>query len=268
MSTTSYDMRPMSLGDIIDRTFSLYQANFALFAGVVAVLAIPQAVLNWALGAAGGPFATGSGKHVHFHGGAFLALFLSSVISLIFASLITAGLARAVSARYLGREMTISEAYAGVGAATLITLVVASILYGIAVGIGLILLIIPGIYIGVLFAFFTQAIVLERADIFGSFGRSAELVRGSWWRVFGIILLVVIAVGIVQGIVAGVVGNFVSSASFLGAIVSAIIGIFFKPIQLGALTLLYYDLRVRKENFTVDHLAGHLTGGEASYQPQ
>lgn len=68
----------------------------------------------------------------------------------------------------------------------------------------------------------------------------------------GIVLVVVILVGILQAFVGTLVGMAVPKNSFLDPVVSTVLGILFKPLQLGALTLLYYDLRIRKEGFTGD----------------
>ncbi len=46
-------------------------------------------------------------------------------------------------------------------------------------------LVIPGIYVMVLFAFATSVFVLEKTTVSGALSRSAELVRGSWWRTSG-----------------------------------------------------------------------------------
>lgn len=251
-------LHPMSVGQILDRAFSLYRQNFALFAGIVAVLQIPLAIINGLIAAtAPQPVTTGANSlsNIPNFSGSIGASAGSSLLGLIFGAVITGALAQAISARYLGRDITIGGAYASVGAGTVVFLIAASILYGIIVGIGFILLVIPGIYLIVRFLFVPEAIVLERTGILGAFGRSSELVKGSWWRVFGIGLLVFIITAVLSAVLGSVAGAlFVSGHRVAGEVASAIVGILVEPFQFGALILLYYDLRIRKEGFDIEHL--------------
>jgi hypothetical protein len=66
------------------------------------------------------------------------------------------------------------------------------------VGIGFILLIVPGLILLVRWAVVAPVTVLERPGIFAAFGRSRELVRGNGWAVFGVIMLVYLAALVVS----------------------------------------------------------------------
>lgn len=233
MQDTIARFRPMDLGDILNTTFNMYRENFALFAGICAVIVIPQAIVLSALAAS--------------HDALFLLL--SGLISLAVPYLLTGALAQAVSARYLGRPMTIAQAYEALGTGTILTLIGVSFLGAILVLIGLILIIIPGIYISVRFTVASQAAVLERQSVTGSLRRSWELVEGNWWRVFGIVIVVTILVAVLEGLAGRIVGAVAGDVLGTG-LSTAVVGIFIQPIQAIALTLLYYDLRIRKEGGT------------------
>jgi len=233
MQDTIARFRPMDLGDILNTTFNMYRENFGLFAGICAVIVIPQAILLAAFAAS--------------HSALFVLL--GALISLAVPFLLTGALAQAVSARYLGRPMTIAQAYEALGTGTILTLIGVSFLGAILVLIGLILIIIPGIFIAVRFTVAAQAAVLERQSVTGSLRRSWQLVEGNWWRVFGIVIVVTILVGVLETIASRVVGA--AAGDVLGTGLStAVVGIFIQPIQAIALTLLYYDLRIRKEGGT------------------
>src|SRR5947209_12392225 len=107
MQETMSRFRPMDLGDILNTTFNLYRENFQLFAGICAVIVIPQAILVAAFAAS--------------HSAIFVLL--GALLSLVVPFLLTGALAQAVSARYLGRAMTISGAYEALGTGTILTLV-------------------------------------------------------------------------------------------------------------------------------------------------
>ena len=83
-------------------------------------------------------------------------------------------------------------------------IVLASLVGGIAIAIGFVLLIAPGLYLLTIWSVVVPVIVLEKTGAFEGFGRSRALVRGYGWTVFGVIVvtfLINVAVGIVLSIV-------------------------------------------------------------------
>lgn len=121
------------------------------------------------------------------------------------------------------------------------TLTVAGLLAGIAIMIGFILLIVPGLVLLTWWLFIVPVIMLEGAGITESFGRSRELVRGNGWNVFGLLiltLLVVIAAQIVLSILLiPLPDNF---GGYLGSVLSNTL---FTPFVAAAWTLGYFHLR-------------------------
>ena len=233
MQETMSRFQPMTLGDILNTTFNLYRDNFTLFAGICAVIIVPQAILVALLAI----------SH------SVIFAILAALISLAVPFLLTGALAQAVSARYLGRPMTVSQAYEALGTGTILTLVGVAFLSAILILIGLILFIIPGIYIAVRFVVASQAAVLERQGVTDSLRRSWNLVEGNWWRVFGIVIVVAILVGVLEQIVSRILGAIAGDVLGVG-LSTLVVGVFIQPIQAIALTLLYYDLRIRKEGGT------------------
>src|SRR6476469_2610988 len=81
-------------------------------------------------------------------------------------------------------------------------LIVVSILAGIGIGIGFILLIVPGLFLMTIWSVVAPVTVVEKPGIFAAFGRSQHLVKGNGWQVFGLIIIViVISVGL--GLIVG-----------------------------------------------------------------
>lgn len=230
MQETMSRFQPMDLGEILNTTFNLYRDNFTLFAGICAVIVVPEAVLL-------SLFAVSHST---------IFVLLAALVSLTVPFLLTGALAQAVSARYLGRPMTIAQAYQALGSGTILTLVAVSFLSGILVLIGLILVVIPGIYLAVRFTVASQAAVLEREGVTDSLRRSWRLVEGKWWHVFGIVVVVSILVGVLERL-AGSLGSSIAGDVLGTGLSTAIVGILIQPIQAIALTLLFYDLRIRQE---------------------
>ena len=117
-----------------------------------------------------------------------------------------------------------------------------------------------GIYFAVRWSLALQALVLENREPIGALSRSSELVKGDWWRVFGILLVFALlgqaTVLLPMGILAEVAGDSANPlVSLIIVGVAPIPGILL--MTLGP-TLLYYDLRLRKEKFNIDIMAQEL----------
>ena len=92
------------------------------------------------------------------------------------------------------------------------TLTLAGILAALGVGLGLLLLIVPGLILWTWWLVIVPVIMLEGTGVMAAFGRSRELVRGHGWSVFGVLvltILILIAVDVVFGVVAAGFDNVV-----------------------------------------------------------
>ena len=124
-------------------------------------------------------------------------------------------------------------------------MIVAGILAGIAIAIGLVLLIAPGLYLLTIWSVIVPVIVLEGKSAGESFSRSRELVRGYGWGVLGVIVLTVlllIGVEIVLGLLLSPFADWLRG--FLSNIVT---GTLTAPVFAIVLTLLYFRLKAAKE---------------------
>jgi hypothetical protein len=121
-------------------------------------------------------------------------------------------------------------------------LVGAGILAGIAIAIGFILLIVPGLILLTIWAVVAPVIVVERTGVFPAFGRSRALVRGNGWQVFGVLVVLFIiqfVIGLILGaIAAGIADNFVGYS--LAQLLSSV---FVAPLSALAAATLYFELR-------------------------
>ena len=119
-------------------------------------------------------------------------------------------------------------------------LVAVSILFGLGVGLGFILLIIPGLFLLVIWSVVAPVTVLERPGPFHAFGRSRALVRGNGWNVFGVIVLVFLTV-VVVSVAAGI------AAESLGAVgrslVQWAVNAALAPVTALSASVLYFALR-------------------------
>ncbi|WP_116244913.1 glycerophosphoryl diester phosphodiesterase membrane domain-containing protein [Nocardiopsis sp. FIRDI 009] len=190
---------------------------------------------------------------------------------------------------YLGLTLAtalVGIAGVGVGAALLVS-------GAVEAGIAVIVLAVAAVvacvcvflWIAVRIHFAMPVVVLERIGVFASLARSWRLTRGSWWRVFGIILLTMVLVGFVGGLLTTpfTVGSLAlvflfPVASWMpvasGVIIyvgEVVINAFTTPFAVGVATLLYIDLRMRREGLDLRlheaARAGYQSGPEV-YLPE
>ena len=141
------------------------------------------------------------------------------------------------------REEIPEEAYKrNIGMATL-NGIVAGFVFAILVAVGILLLVIPGIYLFTALIFFTVFIALEDENFLESLSSSWELTKGRRMSVF-LLLLALVVVQIVVGIV-GLVASSVAGAVLpqLGAVVDVAVGAALAVYSLAVLTDAYFQLQ-------------------------
>jgi uncharacterized membrane protein len=123
----------------------------------------------------------------------------------------------------------------------------------LAIMLGFVLLIIPGIILAMMFYVALPVCIVERQGPIASLNRSTELTKGNRWRLFGIGLLLYLANLIGQTVI-----QFALRA-LAGGTVSGI-GVFVWSVVIGAVNailvaVIYHDLRVAREGIDIDHIA-------------
>jgi hypothetical protein len=141
----------------------------------------------------------------------------------------------------------------------------AGVLYVMIVTLGLVLFIIPGIWLAVRFALTGHALFLEGIGAGSAISRSAELMRGAFWRGAGVALVVTVVnmgLGTISTVLQEVGNLFVDEEGALGTgffaltgasfVVATIVGLLLTPLYALLYTHFYWDLRVRKEGLDLD----------------
>ena len=256
MSSLETRFEPMTTGRLLDRCFRIYFQNFPLMVGISAfaylpLLAFQSVNLLVVSGAILGSLAVV---------GSVMAF---AINILVVAPLAIAATTKAVSDRYLGNEVTVGAALKGAWG-HVVPLLLTQFVVGLIVMAGFILLIVPGILWGLSYALVAPVAILETSDRTAIRKRSWALVEGNRGKVFGVLLVL----GLLQGFFGGLLGASSAGALILtgidllsttGAVVqlavSGIVSIVVYPLAAIAITLLYYDLRIRKEGFDLEMLS-------------
>jgi hypothetical protein len=229
-------MNPLS--GVLDEAWRMYKTFAKHLLAIAFVIYLGAAIIEGLLALAG-----------------TVGFWLGFLVSVVALFLLQATLVKAVQDVRDGRaDMSIKET---VSAAFpyLWPVAGASILAAIAIWIGLLLLIVPGLFLITIWAVIVPVIVIERSGALASFGRSRALVRGHGWHVFWtlvLVFLIMIAVNIVLGLV------FRALPHALGSGLSAIIsGTLISPYLALVVTLVYYRLVGISATTGADQYAGY-----------
>jgi hypothetical protein len=310
MSVMALSLRPSSIGDILDRAVWLYRKNFITLIGIVALVNVPLLLLQILVTTLLSPLSALPGGNSFINPSfisptpdlratiiyevAILALAIISALATVFE---VAALTVIVSERYLGRTVTIWQAYRRAFERWL-SLLIAAFVIGVVNVILILLWLGPLVVLGILgptlggsttvaslaalgslcacigfipavavfaflnvkWAFTSQTIMLENQNSTGAMRRSWNLVRGSFWRLFICFSAVVLFLYTVfyfpalpfQFLTFVILPFSPLAYSVVNILLSSLIQALLLPLGIATLTLLYYDLRIRREGLDLE----------------
>lgn len=187
----------LDIGSCLERGWNLLKANFWPLVGttfvLVAVMMIAQSI----------PI-------------------LGLLVSLLLTGVFYGGLYFYYLKKVRGQPAELGDAFAGFSLAFL-PLMLASLVVTLLTTLGLLLLILPGIYLAVAYVFVYLLIVDHKLEFWCAMEVSRRVVTAQWWRMFGLVLL----------------GAIIAALGVIGLIIGIFITI---PIAIGAITYAYEDL--------------------------
>jgi len=223
-----FDDFRLKVWEVLKDSLALYRGNFPLFVGIAA---IGQAliVLRHLLMASGG-------------GALWWAAQTLLLPALVVAFWAGAAMILAASSRLQGKDTGVKDCFAGVEGRFL-RYVIANALYLLAWIAGLLLLVLPGFYILVVFSLAACVAVLEQRHVASCLRRSRQLIRGSFWRVLVIVLILMVL--FLPGVL--VSRLLLPLHMTLAVLWLAAYWVFLWPFWTAARVVLYYRLRESKE---------------------
>lgn len=236
------------VGQVFSRAWTVLSGNVTKFLPLTAILALPDLVAVIP-GISDGTAVRNAAPNIS--AGAILAI-AGSVIVWIILNIVTEATVLYGSFQAMrNRPVEIGESLKK-GLARLVPIIGLSICVGLAVVVGMMLLVVPGFILLSMFFVALPACVVEGLGPFQSMGRSSALTKGHRWKIFGI--------WIVLGIVGGVVGGVITSVLSVGGPALSVIGQMVWDALMGAyqsivVAVAYHDLRVAKEGVDIDHIA-------------
>jgi hypothetical protein len=273
-------LRPLILSEILGGAVTAIRRNARTVLGLSAVAGAVQAVLTLIIQ-----------RYAQLHGqqaidqsdpanpvvhwgqlGKLLASALSlSLLGSMIAAVLTGMVVVVVTEDVVGRTASLELVWSKVRS-RIWRLIALSLVTSLLAALGLAFCLAPGIWLWGIWAVAVPALIIENQGLGAALRRSQNLVRGTFWRVWGIRALgflivavagamVSLAIGVLAGLLtgdrpAGLLGTDNGSLSWPFLLISALgtglVATFTAPFQAGVDSLLYVDLRMRKEQLAVD----------------
>ena len=276
-ASTTTSLQPMGFTDILDTIFSLYRNHFRLILSICAVYFILAFGVNL--------FIDISTVSVEKSSGGNITVMISPLADWIvnIVGLLPIGAVLFVGAQvYLGREITAGAAFRQVAhrflsylGSFLLWMLVAGLLAVTIIGIPF------AIYFATRWGFYSQAVLIEGASATNALRRSGELVKGTWWRVFGVMLAIFLLAFMIQTVLQFsllFVFGFTQAISgeegllemfrqmfapeltaweglvpyIIQSCINFVVTSLMLPLTPIGITLLYFDQRIRKEGFDIE----------------
>jgi hypothetical protein len=241
--------RELSVGEIISKTFMLYQENFTqylipfLIAGTITGLL--TTVVSFLITVPVPPEATATPEQF----GNWLIGFILTLIALVFVTAIVSWIvgymAQGICVKFTSDTLEKGNASLLVSfnftTSKLLSLLGVSIITGLIIFVGFIALVVPGIILMLMFSLVVPTIIIENTGALESLARSRVLVSQRWLKTFGLLLVLYIMIGIVS-LIGYLIGlPFGPWHTFVTSIVST----FIAPILPIGLTFYYYSMIAR-----------------------
>jgi hypothetical protein len=212
----------IDVGGVIRRVLGIYVEQASVLMPAAAVVFVFTGILSTVLVNAS------SGLR-------FVALLISFVASILFTGMVVELVADVRDGRRDASPGQLLRAVTPV----LGQLILVGLVAGVAIGIGFLIILIPGLLLLTMWFVAAPVIVLEHPPGLGALRRSRELVRGNGWQVFGVICVLYVLVAILSAAIEFAAD---SAGTGIGIVVTVVIGVLTAPLAALASAVVYFDL--------------------------
>ena len=239
------------IGSVINRTISAISRNLAVFSLLALVLVgAPSLIAGLAQLAIVGDSDLAASSVV---------ILVASVVNFITVYILQGALVHGAIVDYNGGRAKFGDCLS-TGLKHFFPLLIIAVLTGIAVVLGMLLLVVPGLILMVMLVIAAPVRVVENVGVMEALGRSRELTRDNRWKIFWlfiIYLLIAVVIGVVIAIPAGVVGmgGTVPGISAVSVIIEVIATVATSVVSAAGVAALYFELRQSKEGVGAEALA-------------
>jgi hypothetical protein len=250
--------QPQSIGGVLDISFQLYKASIGSVWPISLLMIFASSPPTLYMIMRGGVVAADpTNPFAAFAVMSRPGYWLAYLLSMLMISCVIGAMYFKEHAIAVGEDMSIGGALqASLG--KVVPLLFTTILYGIAVGVGMVLLLIPGFILAISLLTSFCMVLFEDKGPLAALSGSHKLVWGDWWRTsviltvgFIVVIVAYFAVFALVGVIAPLVGLGVQDVFFYslvtGFVVGGIINLLLAPYYIALTLSIYWDLKLRKE---------------------
>ncbi len=237
--STRFTESDFRVGRVLNRTTSVLSRNFLIFFIVTTVASLPLVLMR------GLQSESEPGQNVVL---VLISFFLAIVLYTLSQAVVLYGAFQDMR----GRPVSLSESLQ-VGLQRFFPIIGLAIIVSILVGLASILLIVPGLILFTMWFVATPVCVVERLGPNASMRRSSQLTKGHRWKIFGLILLLIIISAMVSPVIEfGLAAVGGSTLAIIASLIwSGVWGAFYAI----SVVVTYHDLRVAKEGINIEQIA-------------
>lgn len=272
-------LRPRGVGELLDVAFKLYLRSLRPLLAVAAVVLIPlgllQIVVSTTYGNVGlfemlvaepGEIPPGFGRFV----GATLMVGLIGGLGNL---LVQATSVRVLAGTYQGERTEWRESLVFAARRTP-AVVAAAFLAGMGAGLGLLLCIVPGVWLWTSWYVTIPSLLVEDTGPIRAMQRSFNLVKSHFWPVLGVGVLAYLLAAVANQVVGLFVNAAVFTSTFIGmegggdpttggifaaaSVATTVVSLFTVPFLAAVAVAVYFDLRVRAEGYDLEQMVAEL----------
>jgi hypothetical protein len=245
------------MGRVASRTFGAIGRNWVSFFSLAVITVVPQVVLSAYLGidvmARNKPTDLAQLGHLYSMTG------IAYLPALVLGSILQAALVHGTVSDLNGKKASFSDCLQ-TGLRTCLPVIGLSFLFGVALVIGFVLLVVPGVLMFLAWAVIVPVLVVENTGVFGAFGRSSELTKGHRWAILGlavVVWLISIVLGLVilpfQSALTLPGGGLLATSPLL--VINGVVRVITTTLIAVGTASVYYELRAIKEGIGPEQLA-------------
>ena len=216
----------LDVGSAFESIFRIYRDQFTLLAPAALVVFVPVAIVNGIIRESGGITL------------ALVAVIIGAIATYWFQGMVVEAAHDILDGR---RDHTVGSLLSSV-APVIGSLLVAGLLGGLAIGIGFVLLIVPGLFLMTIWALLAPVIVIERKGAIESFGRSRKLVSDHGWQVFAVLVILLLLKLVLSAVVVAIAAAIADSVVGYAA-ADLVTNVLIAPLSALAAAVLYFELK-------------------------
>ncbi len=235
----NYQVRLLSFGEVWGEAFNLYMDNFFPLSIIAALSYIPYFFITFPANA----------QDPQPSDMLYFLIFIA--LSMMLSSLSSALMLEYVSKRYLGKSQTLSD-YLNSVLPIIFPIMGLSLLIAMIVGIGMVALIVPGVFCALALSIAVEILIVERKGVMHAIARSFHLTKGEKGEIFMFTLLIMVLTFAFQQLLTMIFKAL--NVAQLEQLVLMISQILLAPLGASIFILVYFNIRIKKEGFHLEHM--------------